>query len=120
MAKQTYAEQLLSPNWDKKRVEIINRDNLTCTQCGIKNTMLHVHHIKYLKNKKAWDYPNELLTTLCEVCHKLEHTEKTELESVLITMYFNEIKNKQQWVRTRFAKFILNYLELNKKNGKHG
>lgn len=34
---------------------------------------LHVHHINYLKGKKAWDYPKNNLTTLCWICHEDEH-----------------------------------------------
>lgn len=67
----TYSEQLKHPNWQKKRLEVLNRDEWTCRICGDTETRLHVHHRSYIKGRKAWDYPNENFTTLCEPCHEL-------------------------------------------------
>lgn len=69
----TYAEQLKSLKWQKKSLEILERDNFECTNCGDKEKQLHVHHGYYGKNKKAWEYDSDTLTTLCEDCHKNEH-----------------------------------------------
>jgi 5-methylcytosine-specific restriction endonuclease McrA len=69
----TYAEQLKSPKWQIKRLEILERDKFTCTSCGEKEKQLHVHHGYYGKNKKIWEYENETLVTLCFLCHNLEH-----------------------------------------------
>lgn len=77
----TYAEQLKSPKWQKKRLEILERDEFTCTSCGEKDSQLHVHHQYYGKNKKVWEYENETLLTLCGLCHNLEHELNTN-ESV--------------------------------------
>jgi hypothetical protein len=65
-----YSEQLKSPKWQKKRLEIMQRDNFTCQLCGDKETTLNVHHIVYINNKKCWEYKNKDLITLCEHCHK--------------------------------------------------
>ena len=69
----TYAEQLKSPKWQKKRLEILERDGFICTNCGEDDKQLHVHHRYYGKNKKVWEYDDDTLTTLCEECHKYEH-----------------------------------------------
>jgi len=69
MTKKTYAEKLLSPKWQRKRLQILERDNFECKICNDKETTLHAHHIVYLKNKEPWDYPNELLFTICKNCH---------------------------------------------------
>jgi len=69
--------------WQKKRLEILNRDNFTCYDCGDTKTQLHVHHEDYLKNTEPWEYPNEYYTTLCSVCHKNLHSIKGELMKVL-------------------------------------
>lgn len=68
----TYSEKLRDPRWQRKRLEILNRDEFTCQNCGDNNTTLHIHHRLYLKNKDPWDYESNLLITLCEICHSQE------------------------------------------------
>ncbi len=63
----TYAEKLKSPMWQKKRLEIFNRDNFKCCLCSDEKTELQVHHLKY--TGEPWDAPNEDLQTLCCDCH---------------------------------------------------
>lgn len=67
----TYAEKLKDPRWQKKRLEILNRDDFTCQLCDDNKSTLHVHHRAYA-NREPWDYPNEWLVTLCESCHQSE------------------------------------------------
>lgn len=69
----TYAEKLLDPRWQKKRLEIFNRDGWACKKCGSKTITLHVHHSFYRLGFEPWDYPQESLSTLCELCHKQRH-----------------------------------------------
>lgn len=69
--KKTYSEKLKDPRWQKKRLQIFERDKFTCTGCGETKKTLHVHHALYLKNKDPWDYENDFLHTLCENCHSL-------------------------------------------------
>jgi len=57
------------PKWQKKRLEILERDNWTCLACGDSESPLHVHHFKY--TGKPWEAPNEHLHTYCGNCHKL-------------------------------------------------
>lgn len=70
-----YNEQLRTSAWLKKRNEILERDNYVCSNCLKDNfeSTLEVHHIAYDKNRKAWDYPDFLLVTLCRECHQKEH-----------------------------------------------
>lgn len=68
-----YSEQLKSPMWQKKRLEIMQKDNFTCQICGDTKNTLHVHHLYYEKGNKIYDYPDKCLITLCENCHKNEH-----------------------------------------------
>jgi hypothetical protein len=71
MGKSTYSELLKDPKWQKKRLDILNRDNFRCCQCGsVKNT-LHVHHQYYIKGNMPWEYPDDSLITLCEFCHEV-------------------------------------------------
>ncbi len=63
-----YSEKLRDPRWQKKRLEVMNRDAFTCQHCGDKEITLNVHHKQYHGN--PWDAPSESLETLCELCHK--------------------------------------------------
>lgn len=72
----TYADKLKSPEWQKKRLEILNRDEFTCTMCNSKEKTLHVHHKVYIFDNDPWDYENDFYTTLCETCHKQEEQDK--------------------------------------------
>lgn len=63
-----YPEQLKSPRWQKKRLEILDRDGFTCQHCGDTKTELHIHHLKY--SKYPWEVENDKLQTLCKHCHK--------------------------------------------------
>lgn len=68
-----YSEKLKNPKWQRKRLEIMQRDNFECHICGNSKETLNVHHLYYDKGKDVWDYPNEALITLCESCHESMH-----------------------------------------------
>lgn len=68
--KKTYSEQLKDPRWQKKRLEILQRDEFTCQSCGDTEATLHVHHLAYFNDKECWDIENEFLVTLCYDCHE--------------------------------------------------
>ena len=70
--KTSYQEQLADARWLRKKNEILERDNYTCTRCGAKSH-LNVHHLYYEKGKSAWEYPNDALVTLCRACHEYTH-----------------------------------------------
>jgi len=86
----TYAEKLKHPKWQKKRLEILNRDKFTCKKCGDTETTLHVHHIEYEKDKDPWEYTNKTLITLCEDCHFT--IEKLKKDDDFEENEFNNIK----------------------------
>lgn len=71
--KKTYSELLRDPRWQKKRKEILCRDEYTCQACGETNSEIHVHHKYYKKELMPWEYPNESLITFCKDCHEIEH-----------------------------------------------
>lgn len=73
MSKLTYREQLLHPNWQRKRLEILTRDGFRCLACGDSETTLHVHHKRYVKGRMVWEYEGDDLATLCDPCHASEH-----------------------------------------------
>lgn len=69
-----YGELLKDPRWQKKRLEIMERDDFACQCCGERYKTLNVHHMWY--EKLPWDTPNMMLITLCEECHKGEENAK--------------------------------------------
>ncbi len=71
--QQTYSEKLRSPEWQKKRLLVMERDGWKCKRCTDGTTMLAVHHKYYLPNTEPWEYPDECYETVCDPCHKKEH-----------------------------------------------
>lgn len=67
----TYYQKLKDPRWQKKRLEILNRDDFTCQLCSDKESTLVVHHLKY--SGEPWEIGNESLITYCQECHENEH-----------------------------------------------
>lgn len=117
----TYATKLKDPRWQKKRLEILERDNWTCRYCGDTESTLHVHHIFYLKNKEIWDYPNHYYLTLCGSCHGKERgRELYEFEFIndlRRTMSFRDFVLFMSLVNTMLAtskddyKLLLNFVK---------
>lgn len=66
----TYSEKLRDPRWQKKRLQIFERDNWTCIFCGSKDKNLQVHHAIY-RRADPWDYPDYVYQTLCADCHEV-------------------------------------------------
>lgn len=82
-----YQEQIKSPQWQKRRLEILQRDKFTCQICGDKKTELHVHHIAYLKGRMAWDYSDKLLATVCSECHESIHTMNYDAQIIIFRLF---------------------------------
>ena len=74
----TYSEKLRSPKWQKKRLQILERDKWACLCCGNTEKNLQVHHVVYGR-RDPWEYPDELYQTLCDDCHRVrqELTDKS-------------------------------------------
>jgi hypothetical protein len=78
-----YSELLKSPKWQRKRLEILERDNFKCVNCGSEDNTLHVHHHYYESGKKPWEYPDRVLITLCEGCHYMEEIYRKNQEDIV-------------------------------------
>lgn len=84
-----YSELLKDPRWQKKRLEIMQRDNFTCQLCFSTTKTLHVHHLAYV-GSYPWETPDSDLITLCEDCHKkLENDKKVSDNSPFFTKINN-------------------------------
>jgi hypothetical protein len=67
---KTYTEKLKDPRWQKKRLQIMERDNFTCQKCESTTETLNVHHRHYRKGADPWDYEDWVFQTLCQPCHE--------------------------------------------------
>lgn len=68
-----YSEKFKDPRWQKKRLEILERDGFACRLCCDSENTLNAHHLYYINSRSPWEYPNSSIITLCEECHKEEH-----------------------------------------------
>lgn len=56
--------------WQRKRLEILNRDEFICQCCGSKDKQLQIHHTYYQYGKNVWEYEDASLITFCNDCHE--------------------------------------------------
>jgi 5-methylcytosine-specific restriction endonuclease McrA len=87
----TYEEQLRRPEWVIKKNKILERDNHTCQICKNRINLLEVHHIRYDRRLKAWEYPDSILITLCYECHKKVHGRKDDCGRSLKMQHISEV-----------------------------
>lgn len=82
----TWPEQLLTVEWNTKRTEILIRDHFKCQYpgCNVRFFGLEVHHIEYFHGTLAWEYPNDMLKTLCHLHHS-DHHEGIKLAEKALT-----------------------------------
>jgi hypothetical protein len=83
MEKLSWSHQYKHPNWQKKRLEVMEAAGFSCENCGDKDTTLNVHHRRYVKGRKVWEYTRDELQCLCEDCHAQEHADRELLQRVL-------------------------------------
>jgi hypothetical protein len=77
--RKTYAEKLRDPRWQKRRLEILERDGFSCCMCGGNEKELHVHHSIYKRGVEPWEYDDRDLWTLCTECHARVEKAKAEI-----------------------------------------
>lgn len=88
-----YSSMLRDPRWQKRRLEIMERDKFTCQLCHSKDKTLNVHHMYYRTGKKVWEYDDESLKTLCEDCHKLLSGDKESFEELICGLEIQTIRD---------------------------
>lgn len=70
--KKVYSEKLRDPRWQKRRLDIFQRDEFSCQICQDTTSTLHVHHRRYIAGREPWENEDRDLVTLCESCHSTE------------------------------------------------
>lgn len=81
--KKTYYEKLRDPRWQRKRLEIMQREHFSCERCGSDGDTLNVHHSYYEKGHDPWEYPSDSLHCLCESCHEYAGSIMQELHRTI-------------------------------------
>lgn len=81
----TYAEKLRDPRWQKKRLQVFERDDFTCQGCADKERTLTVHHCYYQPKTQPWEYRDDSLVTLCDSCHNEITFRLTQILSLIKT-----------------------------------
>jgi len=81
----SYQDDMKDVMWQKRRLLILERDKWKCqeSRCTGKSTKLEVHHLDYIPDKKIWEYPDDMLLTLCSTCHNKEQ-ERPPAEKMLL------------------------------------
>lgn len=88
----TYSEQLQHPKWQERRLQILSKRGFHCEDCGDKETQLHVHHRRYVKGRKVWEYEDWELGVLCKKCHGMEHEARDVLARLLAEFGTSDIR----------------------------
>ena len=73
--QEPYADLLKRDEWLIKKSRIIARDKSKCCECGKAGDEipLEVHHKYYMQGLDPWEYPDDVLVTLCSDCHHKWH-----------------------------------------------
>jgi 5-methylcytosine-specific restriction endonuclease McrA len=79
VSKGWYKDALRDPRWQRKRLEIMNRDGWKCVKCGDGTREQQVDHLYYERGRDPWDYPSEALQTLCYICHEIKSGVREEI-----------------------------------------
>ena len=113
----SYTEQLKHPNWQRKRLQILDASGFECSECGSKDKTLHVHHKRYIKGRKAWEYEDDVFTVLCEDCHLEAHQIKEEFDQIIASLSIGQLHEMSHLVNGfRFAAESFNFGKTEKLN----
>lgn len=78
-----FRDQYNHPKWQRKRLECLEAAEYQCQMCYDGESQLQVHHKRYVKNRKVWEYEVDELEVLCDACHQQAQAEKDIIQEVL-------------------------------------
>lgn len=81
-----FKDQYKHPLWQKRRLEVLKKAEFCCQRCGDDESQLHVHHRQYFKGRKLWEYREDQLEALCDLCHQETHEKLDLLKNLLATL----------------------------------
>jgi hypothetical protein len=74
-----YARRLERPEWQRRRLEVMNSYGFRCARCADETSQLHVHHKLYVRGREPWEYEDALLECLCSACHEKAHAAERQV-----------------------------------------
>lgn len=105
-----YQRKLSNPLWQRKRLEIYQRDNFSCVKCGDNKTELQVHHKYYEKGKEPYEHEDDAMATLCANCHEVISSFKKLVSVDIFPFPFKKIifddGRKQLFIKNRNGKYF--------------
>ena len=81
-----FKAQYKHPMWQKRRLEMLESADFACGMCGDADSQLHVHHRQYFKGRMIWEYADNELEVLCDVCHHEAHELIDAFKSLIATL----------------------------------
>ncbi len=84
--RRAYWELLRDPQWQRKRLEVMERAEFRCDTCEATDKTLNVHHRLYRKSALPWEYADHELVCLCEDCHEQEHHIREQIDAGLAAL----------------------------------
>ena len=78
-----FNDQYKHPHWQRKRLEVLDAKGFYCSVCGSEDETIHVHHKRYVKGRKIWEYHVDEFDVLCASCHKEAHKAKDVMNEVI-------------------------------------
>lgn len=106
----TYSEKLKDPRWQRKRLEVMERDEFCCQICMDSGSTLHVHHKRYVKGRNPWEYEIHDLATVCENCHESAHEKMFDATEVLASFEVSDAPWGVDRAATLMAGFFDGYM----------
>jgi hypothetical protein len=96
----SYHELLKRPEWQRKRLEVMDRADFKCSRCSSHDKTLNVHHRFYLKGRKPWEYPDDVFVCLCEACHIKWHEHLDPVRQALGYLSIEQLESIQTHLKS--------------------
>jgi len=109
----TYGEQLKDPRWQRRRLEILQRDEFMCRMCADTARTLHVHHHVYERGRPPWEADADDLVTLCEPCHDFVTLRLGELRALASRLDASAIEALIGFAKALHVEAVGGHIDLN-------
>lgn len=114
-AGMTYAAQLRSKEWEKRRSKYLTDHGSWCRSCKQSNKQIQVHHINYDHAKLLWEHEDVDMVALCSGCHKRIHGAIKTIRSALGSIPANDAELIAESIRIAVRLFgsdrLVNHLQ---------
>lgn len=87
----SYADDLKHPLWQRCRLRVLETAGWRCSRCGDDDRQLHAHHKAYIRGRRPWEYPLDMLECLCDECHSKAHAERDLLDLAIAKRPTSEV-----------------------------